>query len=333
MKRLAFLFLLCAVLVSCGTRSGHFKVEGRFMHLNQGELYVYSPDGVISGFDTIHIEAGRFAYEIPCTEPGELILVFPNFSEHPIFASSGGTATVKADASHLKEMEVKGTDENKLMTQFRSMTAQVSPPEEARLATQFIEDHPASRVSVYLLRKFFLKDPTANRTEGTRLADLMLKEQPKNGALITLRQQLQTLSRSATGHKLPAFKATDIDGTTVTGAELAKADMAVVMVWSSWNFPSREQLRMVSEAMKSSPELKAVGICVDAEERECRLTMQGYDISLPVVWDGLMLDSPLLQQLGLCTVPGSLIVRKGRITERNLSQQALRERLKPYTNK
>lgn len=303
------------------------------MHLNQGELYVYSPDGVIAGFDTIHVEAGRFAYEIPCTEPGELLLVFPNFSEHPVFAESGGTATVKADASHLKEMEVTGTDDNKLMTQFRTMAAQASPPEEARLATQFIEDHPASRVSVYLLRKFFLKDRTANRAEGLRLANLLLKEQPKNGALVNLRQQLQMLDRSATGHKLPAFKATDIDGAGITGAELSKADMAVVVVWSSWSFPSREQLRELSDAVAKSPELKAMAICVDASEHDCRQSMQGYDIDIPVVCDGQMLQSTLLQQLGLCTVPANLIVRKGRITERNLPTQTLRERLKPYTNK
>ena len=30
--------------------------------MNQGELYVYSPDGGVAGLDTIKIEAGRFSY-------------------------------------------------------------------------------------------------------------------------------------------------------------------------------------------------------------------------------------------------------------------------------
>ena len=35
------------------------------------------------------------------------MLVFPNFSEQPIFAQSGKTVNVKGDATHLKEMSVK----------------------------------------------------------------------------------------------------------------------------------------------------------------------------------------------------------------------------------
>ena len=58
MKRIAFLFLTLLLLVSCGTRSGYFKMEGRFLHMNSGELYLYSPDGGIDGMDTINTTIG-----------------------------------------------------------------------------------------------------------------------------------------------------------------------------------------------------------------------------------------------------------------------------------
>ena len=45
MKRIAYILVFSLLLVSCGIRSGYFKMEGRFLHMNQGELYVYSPDG------------------------------------------------------------------------------------------------------------------------------------------------------------------------------------------------------------------------------------------------------------------------------------------------
>ena len=86
MKRIVYMFLLSLLLVSCGTRSGYFKMEGRFLHMNQGELYVYSPDGGISGLDTIKVETGRFSYERPCSKSATLIIVFPNYSTQPIFA-------------------------------------------------------------------------------------------------------------------------------------------------------------------------------------------------------------------------------------------------------
>ena len=46
MKQIVFVLLLLSLLVSCGTRSGYFKVEGRLLNINQGELYVYSSDAV-----------------------------------------------------------------------------------------------------------------------------------------------------------------------------------------------------------------------------------------------------------------------------------------------
>lgn len=330
MKRLAFLFFLCLTLVSCGTRSGHFKVEGRFMHLNQGEIYVYSPDGAIQGFDTIKVETGRFAYEIPCEQPGELVLVFPNFSEHPIFAEPGATATVKADASHLKEMQVTGTDDNKLMTQFREQIAQVAPPEETRLATQFIKDHPDSRVAVYLLRKYFLRTAGANAAEGLRLADLLLKQQPKNGTLVTMRQQLQQRGKAAVGSMLPTLTATDLGGQKIDNAALRSADMGVVLVWATWSFPSQDMMRALQRAVEKKPELRMLAVSVDGAAADCRRWTESNHIAFPVVCDGQMLDSPLLAQIGAGSVPTALIVKKGKVVERVNDRQTLDRVLDPY---
>ena len=98
MKRYSYI-LLALILVSCGAPSGQFKIEGRFLNLNQGEFYVYSTDGLIDGVDTIHTNGGRFSYQIPCEDKGTIMLVFPNFSEQPIFAESGKTAHVKGPMS------------------------------------------------------------------------------------------------------------------------------------------------------------------------------------------------------------------------------------------
>ena len=86
-KRLLLIFLPALfLLASCGEDSKHFKIEGRLLQINQGEFYLYSSDGTISGFDTIKVQGGRFSHEIECDHPTTLTLVFPNFSEQPIFA-------------------------------------------------------------------------------------------------------------------------------------------------------------------------------------------------------------------------------------------------------
>lgn len=165
-------------------------MDGRFLHFNQGELYVYSYDGSIAGVDTIKVEAGRFAYEIPCEMPTTLMLVFPNFSEQPVFAEPGKSVSVKADASHLRELKVEGSKENKLMNEFREMIVSVSPPEEKRLAEMFIKDHPESNVSVFLLRKYFVMSLTPDYDKAMELMALLEEKQPKNGTLIRLQAQV-----------------------------------------------------------------------------------------------------------------------------------------------
>ena len=182
MKRIVYFFLLSLLLVSCGGRSGYFKIDGRLLHVNQGQLFVYSPEGVIDGLDTIQIKGGRFTYEIPCQFNGTLIIVFPNYSTHAIFAEPGEAVEIKADASHLKEMEVKGTDDNELMGKFRKQIASASPPEVVKYAVQFVEAHPESPVSVYLTERYLINNKRTDYKQTAELIKLMEKEQPKNGS-------------------------------------------------------------------------------------------------------------------------------------------------------
>ena len=114
-SRISFLFLsiISLFLASCGTDSHHFSIDGRLLNLNQGEFYVYSPDGKVThGIDTIKVQAGRFSYTVECDNPMTLMIVFPNFTEQPVFAQPGKSVDIKGDASHLKEMTVKGTKDN-----------------------------------------------------------------------------------------------------------------------------------------------------------------------------------------------------------------------------
>ena len=176
MKRIVYFLLLSLLLVSCGKHSGYFKIDGRLLHINQGELFVYSPEGVIAGLDTIQIKGGRFTYEIPCEFNGTLILVFPNYSTHAIFAEPGEAVEIKADASHLKEMEVKGTDDNELMGKFRKETAVASPPEIVKDAIKFVKEHLDSPVSVYLTERYLINDKKANYKQIAELIEEIQKK-------------------------------------------------------------------------------------------------------------------------------------------------------------
>ena len=196
--------------------------------MDQGEFYVYSPDGGIEGVDTIKVIDGRFTYEAPCKDKFTLMIVFPNFSEQPVFAEPGQSVDIKADASHLKELTVKGSKDNELMNSFREQILNVSPPEETRIAEQFIKDNPASVVSVFLVRKYFVAALSPDYAKASQLLSLLSKEQPDNGNIARLTQKLKWLKSTGIGSQLPVFTAYDTNGKLISSTSLASAPVAVI---------------------------------------------------------------------------------------------------------
>ncbi|MBQ7441771.1 MAG: AhpC/TSA family protein [Prevotella sp.] len=329
MKRLLYILSLTLVLVSCGTRSDRFKIEGRFLNLNQGEVYVYSPDMVITGVDTIKINGGRFSHELPCPKEGTLILVFPNYTEQPIFATPGKSVDVKADASHLKELTIKGTALNELMNKYRRMIINDTPPEVLKHTEMFIADHADSPVSVYLLKKNFLQTANPNYEIADRLLTHMIKHQPKNGELNQLKQQMSYLKNASTGIKLPSFSAYDLKGRFVSDADL-KDQYALIYVWSTWSYDSQDIHRRVKRWKKDyGSRLNVLAINLDGSKRDCERYIQRDSLSYHTICDEQLFESPLIQKLGIRSVPDNILINEsGRIIARSLPADELEETIR-----
>ncbi len=264
---MAVVFTLVAALVctSCGTDSRHFRIDGRLLHLNQGEFYVYSPDGTINGLDTIKVQAGRFSYEVACDRPMTLMIVFPNFTEQPVFAQPGKSVDLKGDASHLKEMTVKGTKDNELMNKFREMIHNAAPPEMKKCAQLFVQDHPESRVGAYLVDRYFIHDANPDTKTAVRLVDLMIEKQPENGYLKRQKRQLTASFVATKGADIPNVLGTTVDGRTIGRVQLTKAPVTVVCALATWKYESMSQFRrLAAYAASQQGRVAVVGVSIDA---------------------------------------------------------------------
>lgn len=264
---MAVVFTLVAALVctSCGTDNRHFRIDGRLLHLNQGEFYVYSPDGTINGLDTIKVQAGRFSYEVACDRPMTLMIVFPNFTEQPVFAQPGKSVDLKGDASHLKEMTVKGTKDNELMNKFREMIHNAAPPEMKKCAQLFVQDHPESRVGAYLVDRYFIHDANPDTKTAVRLVDLMIEKQPDNGYLKRQKRQLTASFVATKGADIPNVLGTTVDGKTIGRVQLTKAPVTVVCALATWKYESMSQFRrLAAYAASQQGRVAVVGVSIDA---------------------------------------------------------------------
>lgn len=325
-RHLTFIILLTLVLASCGVDGKHFKLEGRFLHLNQGEFYVYSTDGLLAGIDTIKIEGGRFAYEIPCDEEGTLVMVFPNFSEQPVFAQPGKSVEIKADASHLKELEATGTDDNELMTAFRKQVSSFSPQQTIEAAADMIKHNPKSAVGGWLVRKYFVQCPNPDYPKALELLNAMIAQQPKNGKLIQLQQNIKGLATTTNNRPLPSFVATDTNGKSITQAYLSSAPTAVVFLWASWSFESTNMQMQLQDLQRSmGSKLAVLGVCIDPSKSEMLQTQRRDSINLTTINDGMMFDGKIVRQLGLSRVPDNIVLKRGKIVARGLSGNSLKD--------
>lgn len=314
---LSFLTLL---LASCGTDSRHFKIDGHLLNLNQGEFYVYSPDGSVThGMDTIKVQAGRFSYLVECDRPMTLMIVFPNFTEQPVFAEPGKSVDIKGNASHLKELTVKGTKANKLMNAFREQILSASPAEIKKCAIQMAEDNPESAVAVYLVRRYLVAVDRPDYTTAARLLKLIVEKQPDNQFAASLLASCNGKTTINNG-SLPRFSANDINGKVVNNATLASIPNVVFYVWATWNYSSTSQLRQLADMERQSDgKLKVVSICLNPDKSSCQRTLKQYGAdNITTICDGRMVNGDLFNKLGLYNLPDNILIKNGAIAEQHI---------------
>ena len=317
MKQVLLIIAAIITLASCSSRKGYFSIEGRFLNMNQGEIYIYSPDGIINGIDTIKVNGGRFAKEIPCRRDGMIIMVFPNYSQQPIFAEEGESVDIKADASHLKQMEVTGTDDNKLMTDFRKAVTSASPPEALKMAEHFVRDNPSSPVAIYLIGKYFaVNGNTANLKKAAELLSIVGEKQPKNGNVIRLKTSVKLMLTAMVGE-------------SVSNATL-KGRKSVIVSWASWSSDSQNMLRRISSiADESEGKIAVVGINLDGSRKTCKDMVEINRYKFPNICDEQLFDSKLLASLGIHAVPDNIITdASGKIVARSVSPEDMERHLK-----
>jgi len=326
-KACLFACLVSLLLFSCGDSQKNFKIEGSFKGFKQGELYVYSMDGSRQ-LDTIGVSRGEFVYQASINEPTTLVLVFPNFSELPVFAEPGVTIKVKGDASHLKETEVKGSDTNEAMTDFRLRTSNMVPPDVIKEATKFINEHPESSVSIYLLNKYFIQTTEPDYTKIQELAKSILKAQPDNQQIAKTIKQLEPFKAMMVGSSLPSFSAKGLNGESVSSSDL-NAKVNVITLWASWHYESINVQNLLARLKKQHEgSLKVLSISIDGSVSDCRKIVERDSIKWSTVCDGKMWDTPVLQKIGLSYIPDNVVIDgQGKIVARSLNYQELNKKI------
>lgn len=328
--------LLCCTLIAaimalaaCGPDSKHFKITGHLLNLNQGEFLVYSYDGAMVAVDTIYVEGGRFKFQPKCEHEGTVVIVMPNKQEIPVFVRPGDSYSVDGDAHNMKELKVKGGKDNELMNDFRKSQASASdtkvPVDDIR---KFISQHAKSPACIYLIRHYFLDSATPDYNTAAKLLPDMRKAQPDNAALTVLQAQVTELMNTSAGERLPSFSVQDIEGRNVSDGSLSSG-VVIFTAQASWDYESSSQMnRIIASIREKNAGWRLVVISFDAALQQCKNTVHidsniGY-----VVCDGNMSESALAKKLAISQTGQAVVVRDGKIMERNKNGEDLVRYLK-----
>ena len=298
--------------------------------MNQGQFFVYSPDGAISGIDTIMVQGGRFAYEIPCESEGTIVIVLPNYSEIPVFVEPGKSVDLKADASHIKDIEVTGTDANDRMTKWRKNTSSQSPDGLMKQAEQFIRENPSSIISRWMLRKYFIVTAKPDLKKAKELVKLMSEKNEKEASIVRLSVGLENVPLQV-GDVLPAFTAKDLQGKDVQASQY-RVGKTIILVWASWDYDgisiSRRVFRKIEELKSQGKQVpKILGISIDASAVDAKRTVGNDSTAWSTICDGLMWESPVVKAIGTTKVPDNFVLENGKVKACHLGNDELLKQL------
>jgi hypothetical protein len=317
-KNLAYIAISFALLC-CTGHPKEARLEGEFANLEQGEFLIYSTDEALDRLDTLRIVDGIFSYTLPTVQPATLHILYPNQSELVVFAGPGDDIVIKGDAQNLSEVEVSGSEDNELYTEFRQETNGKSAEETKNIAHNYILEYPTHAVSRYLFTTYYLCDEEASVKETTALYDSLCRACPDDLALSKLSSRVRSLGLLRVGNPLPDFSLTLKPGHGGNGAEqrtIKKGDydgkLLLIAFWANWKGGSAGAIyrarRLRRELKGKGKDIELISYSLDADESQLYRNEERDSIDFPSYCDFLSLSSPLVQKWGIRELPYIILV-------------------------
>lgn len=328
MKKILSIIATLLILCSCGGGKDSLTIKGKFIHLRDGEFFVYSTHPLWSGFDTVKIAEGKFEYSCTIKDTMVLTLQFPNYMQMFVVGVPGGSISIKGDANHLLAAKINGSNDNELLTNFRSSIIGKTTDEELKLAENFIRKNPSSYASEALLKKYFLDVQNLDYKKSSDMLDSMIKTVPWRVSLRNMKSKYAGILKYRKGKAVPSFTAVTLKGDTVNNKSF-QGKPYVVWFWSTWT--DEMQFPISNARQKLRPWLKDIrmlNICLDADTIGMIKRMERDSVPGYVVCDRQGWLSPMVSQFGVKNLPAAMLVdEKGIVLERDMGLDALLQAL------
>ena len=334
MKRKLYYIATLLTLLCCSEHPGQVRIRGKFAHLEQGEFFIYSPDGGLDRMDSLHIRDGRFAYDFPLEGRATMQILYPNQSRLAVFARSGDDIRVEGDAQNLNGVKVSGTEDNELYTLFRQESQGRSAEEVRKLANDYILAHPTLAMSQYLFREYFLLADSLDASQVREVFDSLCRANPDDVLLSRMARTVHAYGLISPGKTLPSFSLTirpekkemqkktrqkpqkeDQKDSLEVGRTIKSEDYKdghlLIVFWAGWKSGSQSGLfraRTFRRKIKKEYKLNLLSYSLDVEEEPLKRAEERDSVNYPSFCDYQSWRSPLVEQWGIRELPYFVLV-------------------------
>lgn len=198
----------------------------------------------------------------------------------------------------------------------------------------YIGTHTTSAVAPFLLSRIFYS------MEEEELEGYLQKFDPKlagDNAVIMLTERVQKMKAVAIGMIAPDFTMNDVDGNPVKLSEVyAKNQYTLIDFWASWCGPCRRENPNVVAVYNSYKDkgFSVFGVSLDNSKEKWMEAIEKDQLTWPHVSDLKGWKNDAAGLYAVSSIPANLLVdQTGKIIDRNLREEKLREKMAELLDK
>ncbi len=189
---------------------------------------------------------------------------------------------------------------------------------------QFVEDFPTSPDAAEAMLQLGIAEEFAGQEDAAKQWYGRIVEEFPGAA--PAEKATGALTRLESVGKVISLSGPSATGGTVDLAQF-RGKVVVIQYWATWCEPAKTDMETLKRLLeKFSPKLAVVGVNLDTDAEQLRKFLAEKHLPWPQIFEEGGLDSRPANQLGILTLPTTILVdQEGRVVDRNIQTANLEQ--------